>query len=222
MAEVDTKSLQTGDKVDANSSTTGDKVDANSSTTGDKVDAKSSTNIDLTKYISLEEHNNKFSVFTKERDELKGVIKSLHETREKFEKEIKDAHEQSLLESKIVHSNELRKRDFEDSVMQDVTPGNREHAKILLEGYVSRGEFDPLNQEKETKTLAQEARDRIAKLHPGIYANSTLPTITTSSPGVDWEKFRNWGDVPADLKNKVPDDHFRRLTSTMGGGKNLV
>lgn len=222
MAEVDTTSLQTEDKVDTNSSTIGDKVDANSSKAGDKVDANSSTNIDLTKYISLEEHNNKFSIFTKERDELKNVIKSLHQSREDFEKQIKDQHEQSLLESKILHSNELRKRDFVDSVMQDVAPGSREHARLLLDGYVARGDFDPLNQDKETKTLAQEARDRIAKLHPGIYTNSILQTVTTSTPGTDWDKFHNWGEVPRDLRTQVPDEHFNRLTRTAGTGRKLV
>ena len=164
-----------------------------------------------------------------QRQELKSQLQLSQDKLVTREKEMTDQmttlkteNDNALLDIKAMHSNELRTRDFVENVMQDVAPGSREEAKLLLDGMTFRGDFNPLNQEKEIKTLAQEARDRIAKLRPGIYTNSTLQTVTTSTPGVEWDKYTNWGEVPHDMRGQVPDEHFNRLTRTTGTGRKLV
>ena len=135
---------------------------------------------------------------------------------------LKSDNEVAIEDVKALHSKELRTRDFADAVMMDVAPGSREQAKLLLDGYLFRKEFDPFNPETEVKDLAIKARERIAKLNPGLYLNSTIGTGTPTTPGTDWDKFQSWNDVPPDLKVKVPDEHFLRLTRITGRGDNIV
>jgi len=215
MADVDTDS-QTTESTD---------VDATANTVSNNVITdKTGTNV-----VPRADFDKEVKSLINQRQDLKTQLVKAQELYSAKEKEfisqieaIKQENETNLMDVNVVHSNELRKRDFVDNVMQDVAPGSREHAKLLLDGYVARGDFDPLNQDKEITTLAQEARDRIAKLHPSIYSNTNLPAVSTSTPGVDWDKFSNWGEIPADMKTQVPDDVFNRLTRTIGSGRKLV
>lgn len=116
-----------------------------------------------------------------------------------------------------------QRRGIVDSVLKNVPDGNRQAAKLMLEGLVALGEVSLDGDNPQA--IADAAAAKLKSSHGTLFvpAGSSASAIQVGPDGkMDWGSVKHLSEVPPGMLRDMPDEVFQRLSAGAGNTQGLL